>query len=143
MSLAKNFGMQNFISPSIDFDNLYGNSMKNNAVLEGLRYAGENPAIGYLADAKRNEYAMRAAQIAAQIPDKPHGANQFLSNASGLMSMASGVKGAIGGLGGGSSMYEPKWTPSSDFNWGEGGYMDAAGGSFYNPDINFDLGIKY
>ena len=101
MSLAENFGMQNFISPSIDFDNLYGNSTKNNAVLEGLRYAGENPAIGYLADAKRNEYAMRAAQIAAQIPDKPHGANQFLSNAAGLMSMASGVKGAIGGLGGG------------------------------------------
>ena len=140
MSLAENFGMQNFISPSIDFDNLYGSSMKNNAVLEGLRYAGENPAIGYLADAKRNEYAMRAAQIAAQIPERESGPNEFLGRTADVLGMAAGVKGAIGGLGGGSSMYEPKWNAPDNFYNND--YLAPAGGSFYNPDISFDILYK-
>ena len=101
MSFAENFGMQRFISPSINFDEIYGNEMSRQAMLDSFRMAGENPAIGYLANAQRAKYAAEAAKIAAQVPDKPHGANQFLSNASGLMSMASGVKGALGGLGGG------------------------------------------
>lgn len=143
MSLAENFGMQRFISPSIDFDEIYGNEMSRQAMLDSFRMAGENPAIGYLANAQRAKYAAEAAKIAAQVPDKPHGVNQFLGNAAGVMSMASGFKD-LGGLGGGSSTYTPKWDGAADLDWsGGGGYMDAAGGSFYNPDINFDLGIKY
>ena len=102
MSLAENFGMQRFISPSIDFDNLYGDNMQRNAMLDGFRMAGENPAIGFLANAQKAKYAMEAAKIAAMTPEEPHGANQFLSGASGLMGMASGLKGAFGsGLTGG------------------------------------------
>ena len=93
--------MQRFISPSIDFDELYGGEMSRQAMLDSFRMAGENPAIGYLANAQRAKYAAEAAKIAAQVPDKPHGANQFLGNAAGAMSLASGFKGAFGGLGGG------------------------------------------
>lgn len=101
MSLAENFGMQRFISPSIDFDELYGGEMSRQAMLDSFRMAGENPAIGYLANAQRAKYAAEAAKIAAQVPDKPHGANQFLSNAAGVASLASGLGSAFGGLGGG------------------------------------------
>ena len=75
--------------------------MSRQAMLDSFRMAGENPAIGFLANAQKAKYAMEAAKIAAMTPEEPHGANQFLSGASGLMGMASGFKKGLGGLGGG------------------------------------------
>tara|TARA_Y100000401_G_C8314167_1_gene221492 strand:- start:1171 stop:1626 length:456 start_codon:yes stop_codon:yes gene_type:complete len=133
MSFAENFGMQRFISPSIDFDELYGGEMSRQAMLDSFRMAGENPAIGYLANAQKAKYAMEAAKIAAMTPEEPHGANQFLSGASGLMGMASGFKGALGGLGG---------TPVTNAHKGLGGFGPVADGNAYGAFLEGTAGTS-
>lgn len=131
MSLAENFGMQRFISPSIDFDEIYGNEMSRQAMLDSFRMAGENPAIGYLANAQRAKYAAEAAKIAAQVPDKPHGANQFLSNAAGVASLASGLGSTFGGAG-----------PVTSAHEGLGGFGPVADGNAYGDFLKGTAGTS-